>query len=102
MYSCDGAVDFWVQTSPGAAKGWAVELLVHGDRAADHEARFASDGKYARLPCAQKALLDFWTEPYIIRHQRSPHYYIVQLATDFRTAEITAADNTKKTVELLP
>lgn len=97
-------MDFWVQ--PGTPHSdsepedyqlpqvWAVELLVHGDRAQKHVERFGPGVVYARLPCAQHAVIDFWTEePKAGSIRLVPNtkaYCVVHFHIDFKTAKFLA------------
>lgn len=68
VFGSSGRVDFWINLQPEAeaglaeaAQGWAVKLLCNGEGAAEHNARFARDGRYASMPHSQWAVVDFYT-----------------------------------------
>lgn len=105
-------MDFWVQ--PGTPhsnnepedyqlpQGWAVGLLVHGDRAQKHVGRFGPGAAYARLPCAQHAVIDFWTEEPKAGsiHLVTEAYYVVHFHDDFKTAKFLAPGGKEETLTL--
>jgi hypothetical protein len=82
-------VDFWV-----SGKSWAVELLCDGMKLAEHEARFATGGKYDVGGVQAYAVVDF-RGPRAARpnkRPKCPSTYIVTFDEGYRVATCIAAD----------
>jgi hypothetical protein len=75
-----GFLDFFIN---GMLR-WGVELMISGDRKAEHLARFGEGGKYEALKCAQYRVVDFRTGTGIPKK----HYVCVSVAKDFTSAVV--------------
>lgn len=96
-FLANGIVDFWV--SP---VGWALELLRDGSCVQEHEERFLPGGKYADMPWAEHAVLDFRNPEKAAWQPRPyPQTYRVTFSADYITATITnSSKGTSKTFTL--
>lgn len=90
-------MDFWA--SP---VGWAFELLRDGNGLQEHEQRFLPGGKYADMPWAEYAVLDFRNSTKAVWQPRlNPQTYHVAFSADYTTATIAnSSKGTSKTFTL--